>query len=283
MDSTGQFNQKRLPEHDYSEPGTYHLRFDVDKHGTTLGTMSGGVMTLNTLGELLLGVLGVALQIFACLRIDAMDIRPRCVELVVTITSWRKPFISRFIKSFDRWLYRRQMTISAFAGYVKMNSSRRINTERGASGKHFWTLGYKDRVLTDRREIERVCARLDERFRRVRCSLYAESGDTVSCDTRAESLSSAVLRGLRAVFGALFSGAGVESGVPEAAVVPDDTMLLGRAVFLNSSLLQPPTAVPGNEASAGQSEERVSGGRTRVPLIWSVGPGRIFLRVPGES
>jgi len=92
-----------------------------------------------------------------------------------------------------------------------------------------------------------------------------------------------MLRGLRAVFGALFSGAGVESTVPETAALPYDTMLLGRALFLNSSLLQPPTAVPGNEASAGQSEERVSGGRTHVPLIWSVGPGRIFLKVPGES
>ena len=283
MDSKGQFNQKRLPEHDYSEPGTYHLRFDVDKHGATLGTMLGGVMTLNALGELLLGVFGAALQIFTCLRIDAMDIRPRCVELVVTITSWRKPFISQFIKFFDRWLYRRQMTISAFAGYIKMNSGRRINTERGASGKHFWTLGYKDRVLTDKREIERVCARLDVRFRRVRCSLRPESGDTQSCNKHPESLLSAVTRGLTAVFGALFSGSGVKSGVPEAASLPYDTMLLGQALFLNSSLLQPPANVPGNDATAGQREERVLGGRTRVPLIWSVGPGRIFLRVPGES
>ncbi len=176
MDNTGHFNQKRLLDHDYSKPGTYHLCFDVDKHGDTLGTMCGGVMTLNALGELLLGVLGVALQVFTCLRIDAMDIRPRCVEFVVTITSWRKPFISRFTKFFDRWLYRRQMTISAFAGYVKMNSARRINTERGGSGKHFWTLGYKDRVITDQREFDRLCARLDMRFRRVRFSLRPEDG-----------------------------------------------------------------------------------------------------------
>ncbi len=277
MDSTGQFNQKRLPDHDYSEPGTYHLRFDVDKHGSTLGTMRSGVMTLNALGELLLGVLGVALQVYTCLRIDAMDIRPRCVEFVVTITSWRKPFISRFIKVFDRWLYRRQMTISAFAGYVKMNSGRRINTERGGSGKHFWTLGYKDRVLKDQREIDRVCARLDVRFRRVRFSLRPEEGGA-----KVESLSSALSSGLRSVFGALYAGEAMAQ-VPEAPEMPCNTMLLGRMFFLNSSLLQPLTGIFGNGNTVTQNGERASGGRTRVPLIWSVGPGRIFLREPGES
>jgi hypothetical protein len=281
MASTVPFNKKRPPDHDYSAPGTYHLRFDVGEHGSTLGTMSGGVMTLNAFGELLLGVLGTALQIFTCLRIDAMDIRPRCVEFVVTITSWRKPFISTFVKRFDKWLYRRQMTISAFAGYVKMNSSRRINTGRGASGKHFWTLGYKDRVLTDEREIARVCARLDVRFRRVRCSLLAEEGKAQPAPV--QSLSSAVWAGLRSIFGALFSGEGLVSapGVPE---MPCDTLLLGRALFLNNSLLRPLTGIFGSREEGGASGEgRVSGGHTRVPLIWSLGPGRIFLRAPGES
>ncbi|MCZ7558197.1 MAG: hypothetical protein M5R41_17475 [Bacteroidia bacterium] len=268
MDSTGQINQKRLSDHDYSEPGTYHLRFDVGKHGATLGTMCGGVMTLNVLGEMLLGVLGVALQVFTCLRIDAMDIRPRCVEFVVTITSLRKPFISCFTKVFDRWLYRRQMTISAFAGYVKMNSGRRINTARNASGKHFWTLGYKDRVLTDQREIERVCARLDVRFRRVRFSLRSEVGSESMAPV--QSFSSAMKGGLRSVFGALFGG---EVVVPMSASVelPCDTMLMGKVLFLNNSLLRPLTGIFGSGESA-------PGGRTRVPLIWSVGPGRIFPR-----
>jgi hypothetical protein len=278
MESTGQFNQKRSPDHDYSAPGTYHLRFDVGKHGSTLGTMSGGVMTLNAFGELLLAVLGTALQIFVCLRIDAMDIRPRCVEFVVTITSWRKPVISTFVKWFDKWLYRRQMTISVFAGYVKMNSSRRINTGRGASGKHFWTLGYKDRVITDEREIARLCARLDVRFRRVRCSLLAEEGSVKPAPV--QSLSSAVWAGLRSVFGALFSEEETVQ-VPEAVQMPYDTLLLGRALFLNNSLLRPLTGIFGNrEATGGES---APGGRTRVPLIWSVGPGRIFLKAPGES
>jgi hypothetical protein len=278
MDSTGQFNQKRLPDHDYSEPGTYHLRFDVGKHGAVLGTMNKGVMTLNTLGELLLGVLGVALQVFTCLRIDAIDVRPRRVEFVVTIDSWRKPFISRFIEWFDKWLYRRQMTISAFAGYVKMNSARRINSARGGSGTHFWTLGYKDRVLTDPREIERVCARLDVRFRRVRCSLRSE--EVGAQNVQVQSFSSAMMNGLRSVFGALSGGEGVVR-VPEAAELPCDTMLLGRALFLNNSLLRPLTGIFGkSEAPGGES---VPGGRTRVPLIWSVGPGRIFLREPGDS
>ena len=29
MNTAGQFNDKRLPGHDYNEPGTYHLLLDI--------------------------------------------------------------------------------------------------------------------------------------------------------------------------------------------------------------------------------------------------------------
>lgn len=98
-----------------------------------------------------------------------------------------------------------------------------------------------------------------------------------------ESLSAALTSGLRAVFEALFSGSAVDSSLPEGADLPHDTMLLGRALFLNSSLLQPSTEVFGNLDEGRKNGERAQGGRTRVPLIWSVGPGRIFLRAPGDN
>jgi hypothetical protein len=276
MNTTGQFNDKRLPGHDYNEPGTYHLLLDIAENAGTLGSMRKGIMTLNRFGEIFLGILGMALQIFTCLRVDAMDIRPRCVEFVVTITKRRKPFLARFKKMRDRWHYRRTMTISVFTGYLKMNSGRRINEERKASG-HFWVLGFRDRVLSDQAEIDRVCARLNARYGRLR-----RSSKPRAKRERAVSLTTALTAGLSAAFGALYHDAPVVSGMLEVSAQPQDVMLLGRALFLNTSLLRP---LPGAGTMEGDGEGTAmgaSGGGRQVPLIWSVGPGPIFLSVPPE-
>ncbi len=281
MNETGQFNEKRIPDHDYSRPGTYHLLFELGKHPSTLGTMKKGVMSLNGYGELFLSVLGLALQVFACLRLDAMDIRPRCVELVVTILKWRKPFFSRFISDYNRWHYRRTMTISAFAGYLKMNSGRSINQQLKRSGEHFWTLGFKDRVLSDKEEIDRVCARLNANFGRVRYAAERGSGDNRAV-TLAASIAAALGRAVRDIFGVVFSDPSAVSRVHAAPEQRCDTMLLGRALFLNSSLLRP---LPGDARGASSEscgESGVPGGRTPEPLIVSTGPGRIFLTLPAD-
>lgn len=282
MNETGQFNEKRLPDHDYSRPGTYHLLFELGKHSSTLGTMKKGVMSLNGYGDLFLSVLGVALQIFSCLRLDAMDVRPRCVELVVTILKWRKPFFSRFVTVHDRWHYRRTMTISAFAGYLKMNSGRSINQELKRSGEHFWTIGFKDRVLSDKEEVDRVCARLNANFGRVRYPAVRGSGDNHAV-TLASSIATALGKAVRDVFGVVFSDAPSTSGELTSPEQPYDTMLLGRALFLNSSLLR---TFPGDSSGASSEscgESGVPGGRTQEPLIVTVGPGRIFLTLPADS
>ena len=281
MNDTGQLNKKRLSDHDYSRPGTYHLEFEPDEHSSTFGSMRNGVMKLNAYGEIFFGVLGLALQIFSCLRLDGIDIRPRCVVLAVTILKWRKPFLSRFIKDFDRWHYRRTMTISAFSGYLKMNSGRSINKKRKRSGTHFWALGYKDRVLTDKREIASFCAELNASFARVRFSAAP-----VTANPKAETLISVIANALGmaadAAFGALFSDAPAVSRTLEAPVQSCDTMLLGSALFLNTSLLQPLPGKDMTESGGGNEFPCAQGGRTPEPLVFGIGPGRIFLSVPAE-
>ncbi len=269
MNTTGTLSDRRLREHDYSAPGTYHLLLETDGGTATLGTKDNGVMRLNEYGEVFLSVLGMALQTFACVRIDGMDIRPRCVDLAVTITAHRKGLRALFKTYRDRWHYRRTMTLSVFVGYVKMNSARRINALRGVSGESFWTERYKARVLTDQAEIDRLCGKLESRFQRIRFSCRPESGAE-----NAVTLSSA----LTSAFRALFNDASVMSGMIEAPEQPYDTLLLGRALFLSGSMLRPPTTDDGDNEDSEQS--RVPGGRTRIPLIWSIGPGRIFLSIP---
>lgn len=275
MNTSGQFNDKRLPDHDYNTPGTYHLLLELAENVGALGSVCKGVMKLTRFGEMFLSVLSMALQRFSCLRIDAMDVRPRCVELVVTITRHRKPICSLFKKFCERWKYRRTMTISLFVGYLKMNSGRLVNTDRGVSGEHFWKLGFKDRVLTDEKEIELLCAKLNTRFHRMR---YSER-TTPDADS-VVSLSSVLHSGLAAAFGALYSGTTLLRDIIEAPVQPYDSMLLGRVLILNNSLLRPLPTETDEDPYEGVAAPSASGGRAGMPLIWSVGPGRIFLSMP---
>lgn len=268
----GQFNEKRVAGHDYNAPGTYHLLLNLAEAVGSFGTMRKGVMTLNSFGELLLAILGIAVQIFRCLRIDAMDIGPHCLELVVTITRNRKPLQSRFKIFRDRWKYRRTMTISVFVGYLKMNSSRRINTERGATGEHFWALGFKDRILTDPEEIDTLCALLNARFHRIRYSAEPQEGPA-----KATSLAALLQASLDGLFGVLYATVPVSSRATDVPVQPCDTLLLGSAVFLNCSLLRPAPEGDATNPSSENSANCVSGARSRIPLLWSVGPGRIVL------
>lgn len=281
MNTPGQFSDKRRREHDYSKPGTYHLRLKVAEHSSTLGTMRKGGVILNEYGEEFLSVLGMALQVFTCLRIDAMDVRPQCVELVVTVLTWRKAFCALFKSLLHRWHYRRTMTISVFVGYLKMNSARRINKLRGVDGVRFWTLGFQDRVLTDQEEIDQLCLELNTRFHRMRCSARPVIGKE-----RAVSLSSVIAStmssALHNVFGALSSSVPALREEMEGHSQLSGTMLLGRALFLNSSLLHPDTTDDDTDLAGGDFALRASGGRTREPLIWSVGPGRIFLSGPPD-
>lgn len=281
MNDTGRFNEKRLSDHDYSRPGTYHLLFELGEHSSKLGSVRKGVMTLNAYGEIFLGVLGMALQIFSCLRLDALDIRPQCVEMVVSISRWRKPFFRKFKSDHERWHYRRTMTISVFAGYLKMNSGRSINKKRKRGGTHFWAIGFKDRVLTNKDEIRSICARLQANFMRVRCARNTEADKK-----RASTLGSAIVASLGAsidaVFTALYGAVPAVGPVPEAPELPFDTMLLGKALFLNSALLRPDPPFSEQTGNGADEATGVHGGRTPEPLIFGIGPGRIFLTAPAD-
>ncbi len=279
MNDTEVFNKKRLSQHDYSKPGTYHLIFELGNHSSPLASGKGGVVRLSAYGEIFLTVLGMALQIFSCLRLDAMDIQPRYVELVVTILKWRKPLIFRFKSLYDHWRYRRTMTISAFAGYVKMNSGRSINSKRNDSGTHFWTLGFKDRILSDTNDIEKTCLRLRTRFARIRRRQNAVAVDEHP-RTLTASLMAAIGKSIAAFSEIVPQGVAARTSRTDRPSPTVDTMLLGSVLFLNNSFLQPVEAAIPADMTIGETESALMKSSDFDPLIFRIGPGPIFLTVP---
>jgi len=273
----------RDPLHDYSAPGTYHLYLETEDAAKILGSMRKGIMTLNACGEVFLDTLGMTLHRFSCVRVRSLDIKPHYVEMVVEITEWRRKLTA---ERKDKTLWtkdRRGMTIPLFVGCIKMNSGLRINKLRKMQGVAVWTEQYKVRLMTDEAEIAELCARLDAGFAQVRLAKENAKSKTKKMKkskkktTKDASLVSGSLTSLLAsALGGFCSEAagsvtylgGQESGM--------DTMLLGRALFLSGLMLRPS---PSKDVlpESGPAPRACRGGPAQVPLICSIGPGRIVV------
>lgn len=225
MTTTGKLSSTRLREHDYSSPGTYHLQFDA-REGAPAFREEGGVLT--ACGEILLSVILMALQRFPCISLRSMNILPRCLILVLVIEYHRISVLALLLKSYSKLRKRRIMTIPLFAGYLKMNSARRINRYLGKGEGSIWTRRYKDRVLTDEAEIDGFCAALDASFTRASVRKFPPPEAKEALE-----LASA----LSLVFGGMnveYPGSAVKLRSPLQEFA---TILLGRAFLLSSSLL----------------------------------------------
>jgi hypothetical protein len=291
MTKTGQLSTRRAKWVDYSAPGTFHLQLDTLDKAPAFGVERNGVITLNKCGEILLNVLAMALHRFACVSLKSMEILPHCLILVLVIESRRISFRSMVVKAFSRLRIRRLMTIPLFVGYLKMNSARQINRHMHRRSGAVWKRKYKDRLMTDSREIAEFCAQLDANFNRIRLSESDAGG-------KRGALS------LTSVLQSLFEGLRFDtpplSVLVEAPEQVCDTMVLGRAFFMPSSLLgsgvesaivvrdgdmdQAGSGGPGRRSGT-DGEHADSRRSTPVagPRVGVVGPGRIFLSLHREQ
>jgi len=270
MNTAGKLSSRRLRSHHYSTPGTYHVLFETEDEREVLGTVRRGVVTIGKYGQVFLAVLGFTLQRFPCVSIKAMDIQPSFVEMVVLLTGWRLK-LCVFLERKLAWIHdRRTMVIPLFVGYAKMNSGRRINVMNGVCDQAVWTRRYKAGFLTDESEIAQLCAELDARFQRVRFEKLTE--ETTEPIVSLASMLTSALGGL----------ACEQSSSVAMVASPErefDTLLLGRAMFLSGPMLRPlPMDVEMENADAA-----CAGGRTQVPPVCSIGPGKIFLTGLQES
>lgn len=280
MNTAEILSTKRDPVHNYSAPGTYHLLFETEEWDNSLGRIYRGHMILNALGEIFLTVLALALHRFPCAHVRAIDIRPHCVEMVLVLSGWRlklrqiidKVKWSKLLDPLCKWIhFRRTMTIPLFVGYVKMNSGRQINSQRGVVNAAVWTRRYKARVMTDEAEIAQLCAELDARSAKLRLRVQPESaGEPVV------SMASSLISALDGILGDQPSlCAAIDA--PEQRL---DTMLLGRAFFLTGSMLDPVSEPDDWKSDASAADRPGEGGRSPGMRIWSIGAGRLFLSGP---
>ena len=175
MTRNGTLSARRSPEHDYSSPGTYYLELPVREESPPLVRNRKGRRDLTPEGRELLREVGESLhRQGAHLHLDALDVQPLLVVLVLTVVS-RPRLLRRLLLLMSETLYQRRMAlIPLFVGRLKMNSARRINRLRGREGGAYWCEGYRDRVLFDPAEAAAVVERVGMGFAEV---VLREDGD----------------------------------------------------------------------------------------------------------
>ncbi len=223
MTADGKLSFNRSPYHDYSEPGTYHLVLPVRKGSPPLGEYRGGVLRLSAYGEEFIDFIGSAQHRQPHVRVDAMNILPMAVVLVVTIVSRRNIIRRVAMRMLERLYRRRTMMIPMFVGQLKMSSARRINTLRGVRDKSYWRIGYMDRVVYDEAEVAQLIDEVAREFLHVGLS-------EDSC-ARVAAEAAAAMEDVLSVI--------TEGSADELLECPLDSMLLGRAYVMRSRLLRP--------------------------------------------
>jgi hypothetical protein len=257
MTLDGKLSFDRSPHHDYSEPGTYHLVLPVRKDSPSLGEYREGVLRLNAYGEEFLDFIGTAQHRQPHVRVDAMNILPMAVILVVTIVSRRNIIRRVAMRMLERLYRRRTMMIPMFVGQLKMSSARRINLLRGVRDRSYWRTGYMDRVVYDEAEIAELIEEVGREFLHV--GLSEESCARMVADAEAiEHVLSAIVNG----------------GADQLLERPLDSMLLGRAFVMKSRLLRP---LVKDEPLIVARMQGASKGGAGGPYFGCIGPGEVFI------
>ncbi len=264
MTIDGKLSFDRSPYHDYSEPGTYHLILPVRKSSPPLGEYRGGVLRLNAYGEEFLDFIGTAQHRQPHVRVDAMNILPMAVVLVVTIVSRRNIIRRVALRMLERLYRRRTMMIPMFVGQLKMSSARRINLLRGVRDRSYWRTGYMDRVVYDEAEIAELIEEVGREFLHVGLS-------EETCTRVAAEAASTMADVLWAI---------ADGGADPLLERPFDSMLLGRAYVMMSRLLCP--LAKGAPVKVGSGMGASKGG-TGGPYFGRIGPGKVFIGKPRGS
>ena len=258
---------RRERDYDYSQPAKHLIAFETKGNEEILGTTKHGITTLSDAGCAFLDVLGQALQNFPCVRIHAMTIRPSEVELALEITE-RRNSQEEPPEGSDAWVYyRRVMTLPVFMGYLKMNSSHRINNVLRKDGGDVWARRYASCVLTEEEDLAAVCAELHEEWSGVVLAAQSRKKETRAC-----SFSDV----LASEFGVTGADTVHRGGRRRVSGLLGEAMFLGRVLLLTGARRELAVDTPAKRAAfRGGGAGGVAGGRGSV--IRNLGPDRMFL------
>jgi REP element-mobilizing transposase RayT len=135
----------RLQTHDYSAGSLYF--FTACSHGKRplFAVFKGGRVGLNTFGMIVLEVWGMLPNRFQQASFGSFVVMPNHVHGIISVRL-------REIRPEER----EGMLLPKIIGFLKMNSSKRINMLRTTPGQLVWQRGYYEHIIRDEKERKAV-------------------------------------------------------------------------------------------------------------------------------
>jgi REP element-mobilizing transposase RayT len=166
----------RLPDWDYSQPGAYFVTMVTYQREHLLGEIANGEMRQNDAGKILWEIWQSLPARYPNISLDAAVVMPNHFHGIVIIEEnsvavaavgvgggfaefnylpHPPPLQQRDKESYR--LARRRMLIPLVMGYLKMNSSKRINILLNSSGVPIWQRNYYERIVRNDQAYNAIC------------------------------------------------------------------------------------------------------------------------------
>jgi putative transposase len=155
----------RLPGYDYSQNGAYFVTICTHEHQSRLGTISGGVMSLNSKGDIVESCLKEITAHFSNLELPVYVVMPNHLHCIMIIKDSRErqlgslsnnevvSYTIPFIESFGK---PGCSTLPTIIRSLKSAVTNRVNKVRENKKTPFWQRGYYEHVIRSEEEMDRI-------------------------------------------------------------------------------------------------------------------------------
>ncbi len=124
----------RIKEYDYSKPNYYFVTICTNEKNHIFGKIRQGRMNLNEFGKIVDEYLHAIEAKYKNVKLDYYCIMPNHVHFIVVIDEIDKTNNVGAIHELPLHIQRRKMLLPKIVGFLKMNSSKRINILRNIPG-----------------------------------------------------------------------------------------------------------------------------------------------------
>jgi len=134
----------RLPDYDYSQSGAYFVTICIQARKSLLGVLVNEEMQLNDYGRMVADCWQDLPDHFEDIELDAFVLMPNHVHGIIIITGGETPPLQN------------RSTLGQIVGYLKYQSTKKINGLRGKQGERLWQRGYFEHVIRNKESLNRI-------------------------------------------------------------------------------------------------------------------------------
>ncbi len=146
----------RLPDYDYSQSGAYFVTICVQARKSLLGSVVKEEMQLNDYGKMVVDCWQDLKDHFQDIELDAFVLMPNHVHGIIMISGGETPPARKRECIAGGETPPLRPTLGQIVGYLKYQSTKKINGLRGKQGERVWQRGYFEHVIRNEESLNRI-------------------------------------------------------------------------------------------------------------------------------